>query len=665
MNFAELLGADGPFAQSVTGFAPRIQQQKMATQVANVLEEGGVLIAEAGTGTGKTFAYLVPAILSGQKVIISTGTRNLQDQLFHKDLPLVRKALAAPVRTALLKGRANYLCRHRLDLARAGGVVKNRNLINQLLRIQDWSGRTRSGDISEVTDVPEDSSVWPRVTSTAENCLGQNCPQLNECFVLKARRQAMEADILVINHHLFCADMVIKDEGFGEILPGADAFIIDEAHHLLEVASQFFGQSISTYQLTDLAHDISIEQQRDAADFVVLTEHAEGLLVATEKFRQAIGTTPRRASWSSVALLERVRLALQGLEAQLVQLSEALAEAAVRGKGLEQCRVRCELLQTRLQAFSEEQKNEFIYWFESRSRSVSLQQTPLDVSAAFNGRMSQYRSAWIFTSATLAIGEDFSHFSSRLGLQDASTLYLASPFDYARNALLYHPKGLPDPTDPSYNLAMLETALPVLQASRGRAFLLFTSYQALREAADYLAGRIDYPLLVQGSLPKTVLLERFRQLGAASSGAVLLGTSSFWEGVDVRGAALSCVVIAKLPFAAPGDPVMQARLDALRRRGGNPFMDYQLPQAVIALKQGVGRLIRDVSDRGVLMLSDPRLLSKAYGRIFLDSLPPMARTRSLEKVQRFFAAEAAAKSGKSLSEDTQSDIALSPQKNLV
>ena len=643
MDYAELLGADGPFAHNIAGFAPRPQQQKMAEQVALALARGGALIAEAGTGTGKTFAYLAPAILSGQKVIISTGTRNLQDQLYYKDLPLVRRTLEVPLKTALLKGRANYLCRHRLDLARTGGLLKNRQQVSQLQRIYDWSGRTRIGDVSEVTDVAEDAPVWFRVTSSSDNCLGLNCPQLNECFVLKARRQAMETDILVVNHHLLCADMAIKDEGFGEILPAADAFIIDEAHHLLEVASQFFGQSVSTYQLADLANDIHAEQQRDAPDAVALAEAAEALSGNTEQLRQAIGGEPRRAAWPPMLAQQAVRRALDDLCQSLSQAADILAETAVRGKGLEQCRLRCQLLLERLQPFreaaQEPAEDDSIHWFESRSRSVVLQQTPLDVSTAFSTRMQQYRSAWVFTSATLAVGEDFSHFSQRLGLQEPATLHVESPFDYARNALLYHPKNLPEPNTPAYNQALLDAAVPVLEASGGRAFVLFTSYQALYEAERYLADRIAYPLLVQGRLPKTALLDRFRQLGKSGTGAVLLGTSSFWEGVDVRGAALSCVIIAKLPFAAPGDPVMQARIEALRRRGGNPFMDYQLPQAVIALKQGVGRLIRDVNDRGVLMLGDPRLLSKSYGRVFLDSLPPMSRTRSLERVRQFFATE--------------------------
>ena len=646
MDYAELLGPDGPFAQAIAGYAPRPQQQKMAEQLALVLAKGGILIAEAGTGTGKTFAYLAPAILSGQKVIISTGTRNLQDQLFFKDLPLVRQVLETPVKIALLKGRANYLCHHRLDTTLTEGVLKNFQQVSQLQRIADWAGRTRIGDISEVTDVAEDAPIWYRVTSSADNCLGQNCARLNDCFVLKARRQAMEADILVVNHHLLCADMAIKDDGFGEILPAADAFIIDEAHHLLDVASQFFGQSLSTFQLTDLASDIHTEQQREAPEAVVLAEIADQIIVHSERLRQAIGSEPRRAAWGPVVVLPAVRKALEELHEYLSQTAGILAEFSVRGKGLEQCYVRCQLLFERVQLFHKERveaaKDGAIYWFESRSRSVVLQQTPLDISQVFSSRMRLHRSAWVFTSATLAVGDDFSHFSGRLGLQEPFTLRVESPFDYVRNALLYHPKDIPDPNTLHYTRVLLDAAVPVLEASRGRAFLLFTSYQAMHEAESYLTDRIQYPLLVQGRLPKTILLERFRQLGQGGSGAVLLGTSSFWEGVDVRGAALSCVIIAKLPFAAPGDPVMQARIDAMRRAGGNPFMDYQVPQAVIALKQGVGRLIRDVNDRGVLMLGDPRLLSKSYGRIFLDSLPPMARTRSLQRVQQFFKSECGA-----------------------
>ncbi len=634
MDAAALLGPQGPLAQHIEGFAPRPQQQQLAQAVSTSLASAGVLIAEAGTGTGKTFAYLVPALLSGQKVIVSTGTRNLQEQLFHKDLPLVQAALALPLRSALLKGRANYLCRYRLEQAEFGRL--NRAQAGQLSLISDWARRTRSGDIAEVTEVPEDSPLWPRVTSTGDNCLGQNCPRFQDCLVFKARREAVEADVVVVNHHLLCADLALKEEGFGEVLPGADALIIDEAHQLPDIAGQFFGLALSSNQLHELVRDCLEEQEREAADFTELAERAEALLTMADALGRTLGQQPGRASWPELAEAPLVASACSRLAEGLKALTQALEEGAQRGSGLANCLSRCQTLQARLQRFLDVPDEDCVYWLETRSRGFTLYLTPLDVSSVFRQRMSQYRSAWIFTSATLAVGDDFGHFSRRLGLAEATTLRLESPFDYARNALLYHPKGLPEPTAAGYNEALLEAALPVLTASRGRAFILFTSHQALREAARYLEQRIQYPLLVQGSLPKNTLLERFRALG----NAVLLGTASFWEGVDVRGEALSCVIIAKLPFAAPGDPVTQARSEALRRRGGNPFMDFQLPQAVITLKQGVGRLIRDVHDRGVLMLADPRLLTRAYGRIFLASLPPMARTRSLTQVTDFFATPA-------------------------
>ncbi|MDX1606515.1 MAG: ATP-dependent DNA helicase, partial [Candidatus Competibacterales bacterium] len=629
---ADLLGAEGPLARQIPGFAPRIQQQQLTAAVAATLDDDTLLVAEAGTGIGKTFAYLVPALLADKKVIISTGTRNLQDQLYHKDLPLVREALGRPLRAALLKGRANYLCRYRLQQARAGGRADRTGAV-QLERIADWSRRTRSGDIAEVTDVPEDSPLWPRVTSTVDNCLGQQCPLLDECHVLQARRRALEADLVVVNHHLLCADLALKDEGFGEILPGADAFVIDEAHQLPDIAGQFFGLSLSSGQIQDLGRDGRTEQAREAPEFTDLGERCRELEQAAALLHRALGE-PRRAAWPEVLAAPVVAEALERLAATLARLAEALAEGARRGPGLAHGLERCRQLQTRLQAFAEPAAADCVYWFDQRTRSLTLHATPLDVSTAFRQRLERYRCAWVFTSATLAVGEDFGHFTRRLGLDGAATLRLESPFDYARNALLYHPRGLPEPADVGYTGAVLEAALPVLAASGGRAFILFTSHQALRTAAGELESRLSYPLLVQGTLPKGALLERFRRLG----NAVLLGTASFWEGVDVRGEALSCVIITKLPFAAPGDPLTQARSEALRRQGGNPFTDYQLPQAVIALKQGVGRLIRDVDDRGVLMLADPRLLSRGYGRVFLDSLPPMARTRSLDRVRRFFAA---------------------------
>jgi len=637
MTVAGLLGVEGPLAREVPGFAPRAEQQAMAEAIQQALADHHHLVVEAGTGTGKTFAYLVPALASKRRVIVSTGTRALQDQLFHKDLPVVRDALARPVQTALLKGRANYLCRYRLESTLATGQLGDRRQVSDLARVQQWAGHTRHGDIAEVAEVPEDSPLWYRVTSTAENCLGQDCRFFQDCFVLKARRRAMEAELLVINHHLLLADMVVREEGFGEILPGADLLILDEAHQLPEIAGQFFGTSLSSRQLLELARDSRVEQGRDAADFPALAERALRLENALPVLRLALGAGNRRAPWAEVENQPAVTAAMDALCQALEELLAALAEAAPRGKGLASCAERAELLQQRLQTLLAADSDSQVRWFETYPQRFVLSLTPLDVAPVFQEQLRRHQGTWVFTSATLAVAGDFSHFIQRLGLESPATLQLPSPFDYARNALLYHPTGLPDPASPHYTAALVEAVLPVLAASGGRAFLLFTSHRALREAAELLDGRIEYPLLVQGERSKQQLLAEFRELG----NAVLLGTSSFWEGVDVRGETLSLVVISKLPFASPGDPVLQARIQALRQRGENPFVDHQLPLAVLNLKQGVGRLIRDVHDRGVLMLCDPRLLGKSYGRLFLDSLPPMKRTRKLARVQQFFAATGA------------------------
>lgn len=628
-----ILSADGPFAQLIPGFAPRPQQQALAAAVAHALEKHQVFIAEAGTGTGKTFAYLVPALLSGQKVIISTGTKNLQDQLFHKDLPLVRQALGVPVDVALLKGRANYLCLHRLELALAEGRLCSRSEVSDLQVIREWSGRTRSGDIAELTALAEDAPLWSQVTSTGDNCLGSDCGQYDDCFLVQARRRAQEADVLVVNHHLLFADMALKGEGFGELLPGAHAFILDEAHQLPETASNFFGTTVSGNQLLELAGDSIAEDLREAGETGRLRSAAEHLQKTVKDLRLAFGVEPRRGAWREVRHLATFQAALNEVDTALQELHAQLEPLAARGKGLESCLRRCEDLMLRYGQVSGDTPPDQIYWFETHTRSFTVNLTPMDVAALFRAQVSARPCAWIFTSATLAVGDSFEHFTHRLGLDEAKTQRWDSPFDFARQALLYVPPEMPDPNSYGYTAAVIEQALPVLEASRGRAFILFTSHRALQEAAGLLEGRIEYPLLVQGQMPRSRLLEQFRALG----NAVLLGTGSFWEGVDVRGEALSCVIIDKLPFASPGDPVLQARIEAMRAQGGNPFMEYQLPQAVITLKQGVGRLIRDVHDRGVLMLCDPRLGSKSYGRIFIDSLPPMSKTRKLEVVQRFFA----------------------------
>ncbi len=636
VSAAETLGPNGPLARSIPQFAPRAEQQAMASAIADAIAEGGTLVAEAGTGTGKTFAYLVPALQSGRRVVISTGTRTLQDQLFHRDLPLVRDALASPQRMALLKGRSNYLCLYRLDLTLMQGRLRSRNLVAELERIRAWSGRTKAGDIAEVGNVPEESTIWPLVTSTVDNCLGQDCPMYSDCHVMRARRRAQEADLLVINHHLLFADMALKEDGFGDLLPGADVFILDEAHQLPETASNFFGVSVSARQLQELVRDTRDEHVREAGDMTALPDALDKLDQAAADARIALGESAQRLPWLQARRSQDFVVALERLQQRLAELEQWLEHAAQRGKGLENCWRRSANLLQRLHTVTAEASEEHIHWIDVHRRSFTLHRTPMDVSANFQAHVKARPAAWIFTSATLTVGGSFAHFASRTGLQDAQTLCVDSPFDYAENALLYVPKQLPDPAAPGYTDAVIAAAIPVIQRCVGGVFLLFTSHRALQQAAAQLHGRFARPLLVQGEAPRGQLLERFRQLG----NAVLLGTGSFWEGVDVRGPSLSCVIIDKLPFASPGDPVLQARIDAMRTAGGNPFMDYQLPAAVLSLKQGVGRLIRDVDDRGVMMLCDPRLYSRPYGRLFRASLPPMRDTRDLAGVLRFLDAGA-------------------------
>ncbi len=629
-SISELLGTNGPLAKHISGFASRSQQKAMAESVAETLEKDGLLIAEAGTGTGKTFAYLVPALLCGKKVMISTGTKNLQDQLFHRDLPTVREALGISTSIALLKGRANYLCHHRLEMLEGRRMRPEQQ--DQLARIRSWTGRTRSGDTAELGEIPEDATIWPMVTSTTDNCLGSECPAYSECFVMKARKDAQAADVLVVNHHLFFADMALRDEGFGEILPGVNAFIFDEAHQLPEVASVFFGLNLGGRQIVDLGRDTLVELHLEAPDQDLAQACVTKLEKSVRDFRLALGTDTRRGPWAKVAESRVLVDAAEDLLATLVRLEEVLEPLAERGKGLERCWRRCLELQKRFGQFVDGSEQDYIQWFETHSRSFVLHMTPLDIHETFRAYVDKHRSAWIFTSATLAVGDSFKHFARNLGIEDARGELWNSPFDFSKQAMLYVPTHMPLPNTAEYTGTVVDAALPVIEACGGRTFFLLTSHRALREVANRLEGEIEYPLLVQGTLPRAELLERFRELG----NAVLVGTSSFWEGVDVRGEALSCVIIDKLPFSSPGDPVLQARLDAMREQGLNPFFDFQVPQAVITLKQGVGRLIRDENDRGVLMIWDPRLFGKSYGRVFRNSLPPMPITRDVADVQAFF-----------------------------
>jgi len=627
-----LLGADGPFAREVPNFAPRETQQRMADAVASAIEGGGTLVAEAGTGTGKTFAYLVPALLSGKRVIVSTGTRNLQDQLFHRDLPRVRSVLGAKIDAALLKGRANYLCLYRLEQSARDGTFSSRSQTDDLQAIRAWRSRTRSGDRSELAEVPESSPLWPRVTSTTENCLGSECPFFDDCFVMKARRRAQEADLVVVNHHLLFADLALKQEGFGDILPGAHAFVLDEAHQIPELAGQFFSVSVSARQLTELAGDALAECAGQPGALSVLQPALDGLNDAVRKARLAFDPLPQRGAFAQLEADVNAHDALVTLDAALDALALALGGQAERSKGLSNVHERALNLSERLSRIADRADENEVRWYEISERGFALNATPLDLAPPLRNLREATHAAWIFTSATLSVAENFDHYTQQLGLDDPQTLALGSPFDYPHQALCYLPPGLPEPSARDYTERVIDAALPVLRASQGRAFLLFTSHRALRRAADLLEGKVPFPLFVQGSAPRHQLLNEFR----ASGTGVLLGAASFWEGVDVAGEALSCVVIDKLPFAAPDDPVLQARLEALARAGGNPFSQWQVPNAVIALKQGAGRLIRDIHDRGVLVLCDPRLTTRAYGRVFLNSLPPMPRTRALTDVRRFF-----------------------------
>jgi ATP-dependent DNA helicase DinG len=629
---AHLLGEDGPFASALPGFAPRQAQIEMAQVVERTLSSGESLVAEAGTGIGKTLAYLVPALLSGKRIIVSTGTKTLQDQLFFRDLPLVREALGLSVRPALLKGRSNYLCLHRMQMARTDGRLPSREAVTELEGVLDWSARTVDGDLSISGGISEDSGLLPFVTSTTENCLGAECPEFDGCFVAKARREAQEADVVVVNHHLLFADMAIKQRGFGEVLPGAAAFIIDEAHQAPETASRFFSVTLSSRQIQDLCRDFLAESAEVSGAMGTLRNPVAECLQKLREMQALISERlPDRGPWARLLADESVRSGLQELDRSIHVLADETAELEGRAKGMDACIQRLRDLQLRLDRFDAPPSGEEVRWFERRGRGFTLNITPLEVSSVFNAFRETAEAAWLFTSATLSVGGDFSHFTSRMGLEDANTLQLDSPFDYPNNALLWLPEQLPEPREHGFVPALLERVVPLIEASRGRAFLLFTSHRALREAAALLAERVEYPLFVQGEQPRSLLLEQFRKSGSG----VLLGSASFWEGVDVIGDALSLVVIDKLPFAAPDDPVMEARSTQLRSAGGNPFMQLYLPQAVISLKQGAGRLIRDFNDRGVLVICDPRIRTRSYGRIFMDSLPPMRQVDDPAEVECF------------------------------
>ena len=623
---------EGPLSTIISGYQPRAAQLEMADAIADAIESKQNLIAEAGTGTGKTFAYLAPAILSGKKTIISTGTKNLQDQLFNKDLPVIRKAMKTPFMAALLKGRSNYLCTYRLQNSLTSTLGFSKEDAQALAQINSWAKRTKTGDTSEMSEVSEANPIWYQATSTLDNCLGQDCSEYADCFLVKARKKAQEADVLVVNHHLLCADWSLRDGGFGELLPNAEVVIIDEAHQLADTASNFLGITLGSKQLNDLSQDALMEYFKDATDIPALRTACEDMEHEIKDLRLAFGMELKRGDWQDIANSPKLMGGIKSVKEQLQRLTEQLKLASVKTKALESCYKRAEEITGQLDLILDDRSGKWIRWYEIHRKTFTLSLTPLDIAAEFNGFMQQHKAAWIFTSATLSIANSFDYFANNLGLTKANRVSWDSPFDYPNQSLFYHPRGLPQPNDPNFIPTIIDFAVPVLQASQGRAFFLFTSHRALNQAAELLEKKIKYPLFIQGSRPKALLLEQFK----ATDNAVLLGTSSFWEGVDVRGEALSCVIIDKLPFSSPGDPVLKARLDAMSQQGKNPFFEYQLPTAVIALRQGIGRLIRDVTDRGVLMICDPRLLKKSYGQLFLDSVPSMKRTRDIADVQGFF-----------------------------
>lgn len=638
-DIAHVFAADGPLAATIPGYRMRLQQVEMAQAIAEAIAQHRVLVAEAGTGTGKTFAYLVPALLSGGKVIISTGTKTLQDQLYHRDIPLLRTALAVPVSVALLKGRANYVCHFHLQRAAQQRRFLSRAEASQVRLIQRFAEASASGDKSELPEVPETAAIWPRVTSTRDNCLGQECAHYRECFVMAARRQALAAEVVVVNHHLFFADVLLRDEGIAALLPAANTVIFDEAHQLPETAGLFFGEDISTSQLMELARDSHAEYLATARDCPALAAAALALEKAVRDFRLLFGLEGARLPVARAQETPGFAAALAAVGERLEELAFILETQAARDPALENCWQRAQARGAQLKQWQLGANANLVRWVEVFTQSVVLHATPLSIADIFAKQLEGRPRALIFTSATLAVKNDFSHYLGQMGLAGALTMRWDSPFDYPAQALLYVPQDMPHPNRPGYPAAVAAVALPAIRLSVGGVFLLCTSLRAMRDIHALLqdaftrAG-LDYPLMVQGERSRSELLERFRKL----SHAVLVASFSFWEGVDVPGNALSLVIIDKLPFAPPDDPLLAARIDQLNQEGRNAFLQYQLPLAVITLKQGAGRLIRDAADRGVLMICDPRLLDKPYGRLIWQALPPMRRTRKLQDVAAFFAA---------------------------
>jgi len=654
----------GALANIIEGYSPRQAQTDMAVAVGKAIDEQASLIVEAGTGTGKTFAYLIPAFLSAntqytqganpadkKRIIVSTGTKNLQEQLFHKDIPLVKKALASNVQVALLKGRANYLCRYRLAQYQQTRGQLDANMLSDLVKVQVWANSTQAGDIGELVNVQEDSAIFPYVTSTLDNCLARDCPDYEQCYLVKAREKAIGADLVVVNHHLFFADMALKDTGFGELIPKGQVIIFDEAHQISDIASEYFGQSFSTRKLVDLCSDVLQIYRSSLTDVKQLAKAAEKLQRTSQEFRLLFNYDPERGNWRDKVKQAQVQQKFMALKTELDFLYQVIKLCVSRNEAIDNCFERVVTLLTQFDVMTNVEQIGLSFWYETTPKHVVLHQTPLTVADKFSTYVKDSGAGWVFTSATLAVDNTFEHFSNHLGLYDAEKLLLDSPFDYQAQSQLIVPRYLPQANDQNRALSLAELAYPLVKASNGACLMLFTSYRVMNQVAEHLTqlisehaesnesndnnesniNSIQHEVLVQGQMGKRKLLEQFVE----NEQVVLLATSSFWEGIDVRGNKLTCVIIDKLPFASPDDPLLQARCDDVKRQGGDPFARIQLPQAVIALKQGVGRLIRDVNDKGVMVICDDRLVNRPYGQVFLKSLPDMKRSRDLAKAEEF------------------------------
>ncbi|HCH1222630.1 ATP-dependent DNA helicase [Vibrio parahaemolyticus] len=634
---AKTFSSDGALGKAIPGFQARQPQIDMAEAVSSAIKEQSQLVVEAGTGTGKTFAYLVPALLSGKKVIISTGSKNLQEQLYHRDLPLMVNALGFYGQVALLKGRSNYLCLDRLSrqMVESHTNESDPTLLTQLVKVRSWSSETKTGDLGDCEDLPEDSMIIPTITSTNDNCLGKECPSYADCFVLKARKRAMDSDIVVVNHHLFLADLAIKDTGFGELIPEADVFIFDEAHQLPDIASEYFGQSVSSRQIHDLAKDIEIAYRTEAKDMRQLKKVGDKLLQSAMDMRIVLGEPGFRGNWREAMQSESIKRELVRLTDSLDLAIDVLKLALGRSQLLDTAFERANLIKGRIDRVCDVDITGYSYWYDTSPRHFTLHITPLSVADKFHEQIEIKQGAWIFTSATLAVSGDFKHFTDRLGLKPKQQFSLPSPFDYEKQARLCVPRYLPEPNSPGLADKLVRMLAPVIEENDGRCFFLCTSHSMMRELGEKFREVLDLPVLMQGEMSKQKTLAEFMELG----NALLVATGAFWEGIDVRGDALSCVIIDKLPFTAPDDPLLKARIEDCRLRGGEPFAEVQIPDAVITLKQGVGRLIRDQKDHGALIICDNRLVTRDYGGTFLGSLPPIPRTRDLERIKAFLKAE--------------------------